>query len=101
MFGIKTKKDKKIKELQKEIDRLKIMLIPTRITYQNADAKTLCSEYTLPIEALEAIPEEHIKKVLANEMLEAVEENMEIEYTTDKFRQLAIYTAKLKIVKIS
>ena len=91
MFKIKTKKDKKIEELQKEIDRLKAMLIPT--------VNTLCSEFTLPIEALETIPEEHIKKVLANKMLEAVEENLEIEANDDMLRNFKIYRAKLRVVK--
>ena len=91
MFGIKTKKNKKIEEMQKDIDKLKRMLQPTTFT----------SEFVVPVEVLEAIPEEHIKKVLANKMLEVVEENLEIEHTTDKFKQLAIYTGKLKIAKIS
>lgn len=99
MFKIKTKKDKKIEELQKEIDRLKTMFIPTTITYQNVDVNTLCSEFTLPIEALEAIPEEHIKKVLANKMLEAVEENLEIEANDDMLRNFKVYRAELRVVK--
>ena len=55
MFGIKTKKDKNWGTTKR--DRLKT------ITYQNVDVNTLCSEFTLPIEALEAIPEEHIKSI--------------------------------------
>ena len=45
------------------------------------------------------IPEEHIKKVLANKMLEAVEENLEIEANDDMLRNFKIYRAKLRVVK--
>ena len=34
MFKIKTEKDKKIKELQKDIDKLKRMLQPTTFTIE-------------------------------------------------------------------
>ena len=73
MFKIKTKKDKKIEEL--------------------------CSEFTVPFESLDTIPEEHIKRVLANKMLEVVEENLEIEANDDMLRNLKIYRAKLRVVK--
>lgn len=60
---------------------------------------TLCTEYVLPFEALGVITEKHIKSVLAIKMVDVILENLEIECTTDKLKQLAIYTAKLKIVK--
>lgn len=99
MFGIKTKKDKKIEELQNEIDRLKTMLIPTTFTYQNADVITWVTDYSVPFNALDAIPKENIKRVLANKMLEVVEENLEVESTEDVYRGLKIFRAKLRVVK--
>ena len=88
MFGIKTKKDKRIEELQKEINSSKTLV--TKIFY---------SEFVLPHEALATITEEQIKTVLATKMLEVLKENMEIEYTTHKLRQLVIYRGKLEILK--
>ena len=99
MFGIKTKKDKKIEELQKEIDTLKAMSLTTIIN--NNDAKTLCAEYAVPFIALDEMSKKRIKRVLASKMVEAIDENLEIEYTTDNSKHLTIYTGKLNIVKNS
>ena len=101
MLGIKTKKDKKIEKLQKEIDRLKTMLISPKITYQTNDTSTLYSEYTVPFGAQDVITEKHIKRVLASKMLEVVEENLEIEANDDMLRNLIIYRAKLEVIKRS
>lgn len=101
MFGIKTKKDKKIEELEKEIDRLKTTLITPCVTYQKLDTSTLYSEYSLPFEALGVMSEKHIKRVLASKMVELIDENLEIEHTTDKFRQLTVYRGKLEVIKRS
>ena len=100
MFGINSKKDKKIKEMQKDIDKFKRMLQPTTFTIEeNSNINTFTSEFVVPIEAINSVSEKTIKRVLASKILEVVEENLEIIHTTDKFKQLAIYTAKLKIVK--
>ena len=100
MFGIKTKKDKKIEELQKEIDTLKAMSLTTFINNNN-DVKTLCAEYAVPFIALDVMSKKRIKRVLASKMVEAIDENLEIEYTTDNSKHLTIYTGKLNIVKNS
>lgn len=100
MFKIKTKKDKEIKESQKDIDRLKRMLQPTTFTVKkesNLDA--FVSEFVVPIEAINNISEKTIKRVLASKMLEVVEENLEIEANDDMLRNLKIYRAKLRVVK--
>lgn len=102
MFGIKIKKDKKIKEMQKDVDNLKRMLQPTTFTVEeNSNINTFTSEFVVPIEALNDMSEKHIKRILASKMLDVIDAHLEIEHTTDKFKHLAIYTAKLKIVKIS
>ena len=94
MFGIKTKKDKKIEVLQREIDRLKTII------YGNADVSTLYSEFVLPIEALDTITEKHIKSVLATKIVNEIEENLEIEHSTDIYNGLKIYKAKLNVIKM-
>ena len=99
MFGIKTKKDKKIKELQKDIDRLKRMLEPTTFTIEKkSNVNTFTSEFVVPIEAINSVSEKTIKRVLATKMLEVVEENLEIE--ANDVRNLKIYKAKLKVIKM-
>lgn len=100
MFGIKTKKDKKIKELQKDIDKLKRMLQPTTFTIEkNLNVNTFTSEFVVPVEVINSVSEKTIKTVLATKMLEVVEENLEIE--ANDVRNLKIYRAKLSIVKNS
>ena len=99
MFGIKTKKDKKIEELQKEIDTLKAMPLTTFIN--NNNVKTLCAEFVVPFSALDAMSKKRIKRVLASKMVDVIDENLEIEYSTDNSKHLTIYTGKLNIVKNS
>ena len=98
MFKIKTKKDKKIEELQKDIDKLKRMLEPTTFTIEkNSNVNTFTSEFVVPVEAINSVSEKTIKTVLATKMLEVVEENLEIE--ANDVRNLKIYRAKLRVVK--
>ena len=100
MFKIKTKKDKEIKELQKDIDRLKRMLEPTTFTIEKkSNVNTFTSEFVVPIEAINNISEKTIKRVLASKMLEVVEENLEIEVNDDMLRNFKVYRAKLRVVK--
>lgn len=99
IFGIKTKKDKKIEELQAEIDRLNSVLLPPIFTYREANVVTWVADYAVPFEALEQVPEEHIKRVLTNKMLDAVENNLDIEDSDDMYRRLKLFRAKLKVVR--
>ena len=100
MFKIKTKKDKKIEGLQKDIDKVKRMLEPTTFTIEeNSNVNTFTSEFVVPIEAINSVSEKQIKRVLASKMLELVEENLEIEANDYMLRNLKIYRAKLRVVK--
>lgn len=99
IFGIKTKKDKKIEELQKEIDRWKTITMPPQFVYREANVVTWVADYAVPFEALTQVPEEHIKRVLANKMLYVVENNLDIEDSDDMYRRLKLFRAKLKVVK--
>ena len=94
MFGINTKKDKKIEALQREIDRVK------SIIYENVNVNTLYSEFVVPIEPLTNMSEKRIKRILASKMVDLIDENLEIEHTTDNYKGLEIYKAKLKVIKM-
>lgn len=98
IFGIKTKKDKKIEKLQAEIEVLKTATLPIQLEYRNADVVTYHSEYAVPFEALERVSEHLIKGVLANKLLDVLSDNLEIETTDDFFRCMKLYRAELKVV---
>lgn len=99
-FGlIKTKKDKKIEELQAEIDRLKTCLIPAKFECRNLNVETYIADFMIPFEQEECVPDGYVKRVLTNKMLEVVEENIVVEHTDDYQRRCTYYRAKLKVVK--
>ena len=100
LFGlIKTKKDKKIEELQTEIDRLKTCLVPNKFEWRNLNVETYFSDFMIPFEQQDLIPDGYINRVLTNKMLEVVENNIVVEHTDDYQRCCTYYRAKLKVVK--
>lgn len=68
IFGIKTKKDKKIEELQKEIDKLKFQ--PPKIIKQSVMVSTIGASYLLHSYDESIISESWIKSVLASRLSE-------------------------------
>ena len=68
IFGIKTKKDKKIEELQKEIDKLKFQ--PLKIIEQPISVSTIGASYVLDKWNKDIIQESWIKGILANRLAE-------------------------------
>nr|DAR49604.1 MAG TPA: hypothetical protein [Caudoviricetes sp.] len=66
IFGIKTKKDKKIEELQKEIDKLKFQ--PPKIIKQSIMVSTIGASYLLHSYDESIISESRIKSVLAGRL---------------------------------
>lgn len=98
IFGIKTKKDKKIEELQKEIDRLKTCLLPPKFECSNLNVETYLADFMIPFEHQDLVPDEYINRVLTNKMLEVVEKNIVVEHTDDCQRRCTYYRAKLKVV---
>ena len=64
IFGIKTKKDKKIEELQKEIDKLKFQ--PLKSIGLPVSVSTIGASYVLDKLDTAIVPESYIRAVLAN-----------------------------------
>lgn len=78
IFGIKTKKDKKIEELQKEIDKLKFQ--PPKIIEQPISVSTIGASYILDKYNKAFIQESWIKGTLANMLAkELIERRLPIE----------------------
>ena len=98
-FGlIKTKKDKKIEELQTELDRLRTCLLPTKFECRNLNVETYLADFMIPFEQQDLIPDGYVNRVLTNKMLEVVEKNIVVEHTDDYQRCCTYYRAKLKVV---
>lgn len=78
IFGIKTKKDKKIEELQKEIDKLKFQ--PPKIIERPISVSTIGASYILDKYEESIIPESYIKSILARSLSEElIERRLPIE----------------------
>ena len=70
IFGIKTKKDKKIEELQREIDNLKCTLPMPKIIEQPIMISTIGASHLLDKYEESIIPESYIKSILARSLSE-------------------------------
>lgn len=68
ILGIKTKKDKKIEELQKEIDKLKFQ--PPKIIEQSVQYTTIGASYVVDKWDKAIVQESWIKRILANMLTE-------------------------------
>ena len=67
IFGIKTRKDKKIDELQKEIERLKY-LQSYKVFQKPYDVKKLSAVFYVPFEQVEYIPDGYVKNALVHQL---------------------------------
>lgn len=68
IFGIKTKKDKKIEELQRELNNLKLQ--PSKIIEKPIQCTTIGASYILDKYEESIIPESYIKSILARSLSE-------------------------------
>ncbi len=96
IFGIKTKKDKKIEELQREIDKLKFQ--PLKIIEQPISVSTIGASYVLDKRNKDIIQESWIKGILANRL---VEELIRIGLPMEKVKMNngnAEYKVRLKVI---
>lgn len=96
IFGIKTKKDKKIEELQKEIERLtyrpikvtsvqkKVDLLQATACFKNLDVNTL--------------PEGYVESILCKELSEKLKPYIKVGKIIDYAEDMVIYTGRLEVV---
>lgn len=96
IFGIKTKKDKKIEELQKEIDKLKFQ--PPKIIEKDIQCTTIGASYILDKWDKSIVPESWIKDTLANMLAkELIERRLPIEKVKMDNEDVE-YKVRLKVI---
>ena len=96
IFGIKTKKDKKIEELQKEIDKLKFQ--PPKIIEKPIQCTTIGASYILDKWDKSIVPESWIKGTLANMLAkELIERRLPIEKVKMDNEDVE-YKVRLKVI---
>lgn len=99
IFGIKTKKDKKIEELQKEIERLREK--PFSVAWHAVDKRkvlTYHAEIVTPLNSDVKLYDYAIRE-LARKMEDAVKSNLEIKCIDDPVTLSRYYGATLNIVE--
>lgn len=96
IFGIKTKKDKKIEELQKEIDKLKFQ--PPKIIQQSIQSTFIGASYVVDKRDKAIIQESWIKGILANMLTEElIKRGLPIEKTKMDNGDVE-YKVRLKVI---
>ena len=99
IFGIKTKKDKKIEELQKEIDRLNNTIFKPTITYEQYKIEDYYSVFEMHFEDVERITDDKILDILCRQMCDVLKQNIEIMCEDDYARRMKIFRGRIKVVK--
>lgn len=96
IFGIKTKKDKKIEELQKELDRLKFQ--PSKIIEQPIQWTIIGASYVADRYDIAIIQESWIEGILANMLAqEFIRRGLPIEKTKMDNGDVE-YKVRLKVI---
>lgn len=104
IFGIKTKKDKKIEELQTELDTLKMCAIPIKLSKVQCDIETLESKlavnsddilFTISPDRREDIIQQELVKQFFDDVFNYIEFTAEYDFRHEQY----IYRARLKVVK--
>ena len=99
MFGIKTKKDKEIERLKKELNDIKNFMIQPRIIYENPKIADLVSKFEIYFEDLNRIDEDYVNRVLANELMYEVKKHMDVTSEDDYMRRKKIFMARIRVVE--
>ena len=99
IFGIKTKKDKKIEELQAEIDRLNNITIKPIIRYEQYETEDYYSVFEIHFEDVERITEDEILNILCKQMCDALKQNIEIMCEDDYVRRIKIFRGRIKVLR--
>lgn len=98
IFGIKSKKDKKIDELQAEIERLKDMKMPQyEIPKESYDIKKLKAVFYVPFEQMEYIPDGYVPDELVHQLVGNLEEFITVSEETDYHTCKKVYSATLNV----
>ena len=95
IFGIKTRKDKKIDELQKEIERLKYTR--PKVFQEHYDIKKLNAVFYVPFEQVDCIPDGYVKAALAHQLEDNLKEFISVSENTDYDNCRHIYRATLNV----
>ena len=102
-FGlIKTKKDKRIEELEEENKRLNEMVsmpIKPHIIYKQYGTEDLHSVFTVYFEDAERIPEDEILNILCKQLCDELKQNIEIMVEDDYMRRQKIFHGRIRICK--
>lgn len=106
MFGIKTKKDKRIEELEAdnfklrcEVERLYKVEMPYISGTKKPIILTYKSEYGLGHDMVNEVSEEFIKNRLLSRIFDDVVNNIEIDYCDDPVIRKRFYATKIKVIK--
>ena len=98
LFGIKTKKDKQIEQLKREVEWLKGQTLEPVYVTDKRDVITLCASYTVPDELEGRLSQDHIKTILSRKIANKVTEYLDIICDRDYMRCLTTYIARINIV---
>ena len=98
IFGIKSKKDKKIDELQAEIERLKDIQNPRyEIFRESYDIKKLRAVFYVPFEHVECIPDGYVQDALVHQLASNLEEIITVSEGADYDNCRRVYSATLNV----
>lgn len=98
IFGIKSKKDKKIDELQAEIERLKDIQMPQyEISRESYDIKKLRAVFYVPFEQMECIPDGYVQDALVHQLASNLEEIITVSEGTDYDNCRKVYRTTLNV----
>lgn len=97
IFGIKSKKDKRIEELEKEVERLNNIPQPTKIVMNEFGTELFESSYEVYMEDRELLTEEFIRDCLCRDLAEAMKPRLEIVAFDDWARRKTRFVGRVRV----
>lgn len=98
LFKIKTKKDKKIEQLEKEVEWLKVQYKEPMFITDKRPIVRLCGEYRMPDEIARGLSQDHIKQILVRQLADKLSDYIEIIRFEDYARCQIIYRGEIDIM---